>query len=970
MPDNAGNPSSARALSAANIKQLSLLVETRCQELSSIFENADLQKPALRFWNELPDVILASEFAFEQLLKFALQPVLIDFLTFEQSLWRTYQAGEHADQLSLLAMNCDTEEQLMSVLRIYRNLTMVRVIWREATGAADLWESTSNLSELACAALDLTIHFSINELKLSLGEPYNHAGQKQSLGVLGLGKLGAKELNLSSDIDLMFVYGEQGTTVGGNRDVDNQNYFIALGQKIIHLLQTVTSDGFVFRVDMRLRPFGKSGPLSQSINAMIAYYENQGREWERYALVKASHVAGDGAVCAELMSLLLPFIYRRYLDYSVFESLREMKALINREVSRNDANEDIKVGSGGIREVEFIVQTFQMIRGGKNQRLRDQQLEKVYWVLANENLLPIATVRKLVEAYLFLRWVEHRLQGLSDLQTHRLPSDSFEQMRLALSLGFVDWNDFKKTLARHRVNVRHHFNQVIEAPGKELQSAPAQYIAWWHGQLSEEQLVLLLGDHTDDHQSLDAFLKNFRRERKVVGLQSIARRRLNHLMPYLLERVAESQNIELVLPRVLTVIGAIVRRSAYISLLNERPEALGLLIKLCDASPWVAEHLALHPILLDELLNAAQLLSPPPIDELAQELEKQMARLPDHGLEEVMELLRHFKLAHELRVAASETTGTMPIMKVSDYLTFLAVVILKSVLQHAWTSMIEKYGIPAGIQVLEEEPVFMIVGYGKLGGLELSYSSDLDLVFLLPHLPQGVTSGLRPIDNALFYTRLAQKVTHMLTARTVNGSLYDVDLRLRPSGDAGLLVSTLAAFRKYQMETAWTWEHQALVRARVIASDAWARQEFEDIRHEVLVCRRDPIELTQAVSEMRIKMREQLSKSRDEEKVFDLKQSRGGIVDIEFIVQFVVLKWAADYPELTQYTDNVRILEQMAQLNIVTLDESRSLISAYLYYRACSHRLALQKEAGIVPYASIENHVEIVTNVWAKLLQN
>lgn len=942
------------------------LVVTRYEELSNALlgQTDSIIEP--RFLNQLSEVLMASDFVFEQLLRLTSQPLPIEFTCFQQSLWQPYQQGEHIEQLSALTVGCQTEEPLMSLLRRYRNLAMVRIIWREATGAANLWESTASLSELASASLEIAINFSMAELKPLIGAPFSDLGEQQYLGILGLGKLGAKELNLSSDIDLMFVYGDQGTTKGGGREVDNQKYFIKLGQKIIHLLQAVTEDGFVFRVDMRLRPFGSSGALSQSINAMIAYYQNQGREWERYALVKASHVAGDQTVCTQLLASLQPFVYRRYLDYSVFESLREMKALINREVSRTDAGENIKIGSGGIREIEFIVQTFQMIRGGKNSQLRDQQLEKVYWVLVSEGLMSFTTVKELVEAYLFLRSVEHRLQGLADLQTHDLPANKFDQLRLALSLGFNNWQDFKSTIDKHRRNVRLHFNQVIEEPGGEAEAPPAQFFLWWHDQLSVEQLEKLPGKNSESTLQLNEALSNFRNERKVVGLKSIARRRLDQLMPHLLQKVAGSQNLEVVLPRVLGVIGAIVRRSAYISLLNESPDALMLLIQLCDASAWIAEQLTLHPILLDELLNAEQLFKPPPKDELVEELNKQMACLPVSGLEEIMELLRHFKLAHELRVAVSETTGTMSTMKVSDYLTFLAEVILKAVLQHAWLSLVSKHGAPASLQGVIDELPFIIVAYGKLGGLELCYSSDLDLVFLLSELPQGMTSGERPIENTLFYTRLAQKIIHMLTTRTMSGALYEVDLRLRPSGGAGLMVSTLAGFEKYQLETAWTWEHQALVRARVVEGDAPGKQYFQSIRHRVLACERDPVKLQIEVAEMRTKMRNQLCISNEE--TFDLKQSKGGMVDIEFLVQYSVLRWAAEYPELTRYTDNVRILEQMASFNIITSSESKALTETYLYCRALSHQLALQKEKNIVSLHLIKSYLSIVESVSKKLL--
>ncbi len=956
------------------------------------------------FWQQLPQLFMASEFAADQLEK--LWPLMFegrwsdDDVSSGQTasqhdtdtLWVPFEKGQQyheqglrrlindrADSGGGSLLECLPESTLLQCLRHYRNREMVRLIWRDVVGEADLWETTANLSEMASASLQMAIDYYTEHLIPTLGVPYSVDGEPQALAVLGLGKLGAMELNLSSDIDLIFVYEAQGSTSGGRREVDNQHYFITLGQKVINALHKVTEDGFVFRVDMRLRPFGSTGPLAQSFLTMENYYQTQGRDWERYALIKARPVAGKIQACQRLLDLLRPFIYRRYIDYSVFESLREMKGLIRQEVGKRGKAGNIKIGAGGIREIEFIAQVFQLVRGGQDGRLREPQIRRVYSVLQAECLLPDAVVCELMEAYQFLRTLEHRLQGYADRQTHELPSDGSVQQRIALSMGFEAWQGLSVALDQHRANVHGHFSGVVEEPGvaDEVDEALSPYRQWWFGRLSEEEALALIAPRCSDPERVLAFYKRFCSAPVMSHIQSIARERLNQLMPRLLQQACSRGELDIGLPRVLDVILSILRRSAYISLLNESPYALTHLISLCYASPWIAEQLAQQPILWDELLDAVSMLAPPPRDDLKMALAQDMARLPHHGQEEVMEQLRHFKHAHALRVAAAEVSGSMPIMRASDYLTYLAEVIIRAVRDQVWQAMTELYGHPGGLhadvigrggQKIKEGLV--IVAYGKLGGLELGYGSDLDLVFLHPALPQGMTEGERSIDNATFYARVVQKITHMLTVRTASGVLYDIDLRLRPSGGAGLLVSTIDSFDKYQREKAWTWEHQALVRARAIVGSSESVAKFEQVRRATLCTARDGVALKADVLAMRERMLEYLVTKQVKADEFDLKHSRGGIVDIEFMVQYAVLRWAHQYSELVEYTDNVRILDCLAKLALFTSEDVAQLKAAYLFYRSHIHRLALQNRKKIVPLSLVADHPAYVRRKWERLFNH
>ncbi|MEH6639637.1 MAG: bifunctional [glutamate--ammonia ligase]-adenylyl-L-tyrosine phosphorylase/[glutamate--ammonia-ligase] adenylyltransferase [Porticoccaceae bacterium] len=886
-----------------------------------------------------------------------------------------------------------SEDELAQILRKYRNTEMLRIIWRDLTRQADLPETTGDLSALADACIRCSLEVLHPMACEQWGEPIGvDIGAAQSLVVIAMGKLGAGELNLSSDIDLIFAYPEEGETQGGQASrkapLSNQEFFIRLGQKLIKALDQVTVDGFVFRVDMRLRPYGQSGALVYNFDALEEYYQTQGREWERYAMIKARIVTGQQSASERLSDMLRSFTYRKYIDFTAIESLRDMKALINREVARKGKAEDVKLGAGGIREVEFIAQAFQLIRGGRDSRFQNPRLREILQLLDAEQLLSENGGAHLWEAYRFLRDTEHVVQAWRDQQTQALPGDDEGRSRVAAMMGFEHWDQFSAVLAAHRQVVRSIFDEVASsAPDEGDGAVPVNEQASSVWQLAEVLSTEAVDDselnsaaartelrtlaYSEDEATFK-LLRGLHSSRAVMAMQQDVRSRLDSLMPLLIADCGsldvegfDSKNLgsentaspDEILRRVVGIVEAVVRRSVYLVLLIENPAARQQVVRLCAASAWVASELTRYPALLDELLDPRTLYTPPVREVIADELRQQILRIPADDLEAQMDALRYFRRAHALRVAACEIIGALPLMKVSDYLTWLAEVILDYVLVLAREQMELRHGKPGSSS--GNEPSFLIVGYGKLGGLELGHSSDLDLVFV--HDAEGAltTDGERPVDNETFFARLGQRIIHILGTQTASGILYEVDMRLRPSGNSGLLVASLAAFEKYQRESAWTWEHQALVRARAVAGSSTLVTGFEALRASVLSQSRDTATLKSDVIAMREKMRSYLDSGGSEGEdsssgaEFDLKQGVGGIVDIEFMVQFEVLALSHSHPELTRWTDNIRILGDCAKLGLMSSHDVDNLCEAYKAYRAAGHRRQLQLPQGQLPQGSL-----------------
>ncbi|MEE4674524.1 bifunctional [glutamate--ammonia ligase]-adenylyl-L-tyrosine phosphorylase/[glutamate--ammonia-ligase] adenylyltransferase [Pseudomonas alliivorans] len=954
---------------------------------------ADLSAEALASFDAWPEsrrlafdrVCAASDFVTEHICR---DPRMLLDMADAGELERSFSAGELRGQIANALGTATTDDELGRNLRRQRMRHQVRIIWRDLTRQADLIETCRDLSDMADACIDLACHWLHERLCQQFGTPTGRrTGLPQQMVILGMGKLGAVELNLSSDIDLIFGYPEGGETVGVKRPLDNQEFFIRLGQRLIKALDPVTVDGFVFRVDMRLRPYGSSGALVLSFNALEQYYQDQGRDWERYAMIKARVVGGDQKAGAELLEMLRPFVYRRYLDFSAIEALRTMKQLIQQEVKRKGMAENIKLGAGGIREVEFIAQAFQLIHGGRDLSLQQRPLFKVLKTLEGQGYLPGAVTEELREGYEFLRYTEHAIQAIADRQTQMLPDNEQDQARIALMMGFSDWASFHERLMYWRGRVSWHFRQVIADPDSDPDEEQeddsdvivgGEWLPLWEESQDEEAASRQLSQAGFvNAETAIRHLANLRSSPHLRSMQRLSRERLDAFIPRLLAQAVEHAKPDLVLERVLPLVEAVARRSAYLVLLTENPDALRRLLTLCAASPWIAEQIARFPLLLDELLNEGRLFNPPLAPELAAELRERLIRIPEDDLEQQMEALRHFKLAHSLRVAASEITGSLPLMKVSDYLTWLAEAILEQVLALAWRHSVARHGTPSRPDGTLCDPGFVIVGYGKVGGIELGHGSDLDLVFIHDGDPQTETDGARPIDSAQFFTRLGQRIIHLLTTQTNSGQLYDVDMRLRPSGASGLLVSSLGAFARYQDKEAWTWEHQALVRARVLTGSPDLGREVEKVRADVLGRERDLDKLRAEVSEMRAKMRDNLgsrltaagrgANAFESSMPFDLKQDAGGIVDIEFMVQYAALAWSREHPGLLQYTDNIRILEGLEEAGLLPDADASLLREAYKAYRSAAHRQALQKQAGVVSGDQFHCERREVMRIWAQM---
>ncbi|MGH1439305.1 MAG: bifunctional [glutamate--ammonia ligase]-adenylyl-L-tyrosine phosphorylase/[glutamate--ammonia-ligase] adenylyltransferase, partial [Cellvibrionaceae bacterium] len=823
-------------------------------------------------------------------------------------------------------LNCESFDRL---LRHLRRRFMTALYWRDINQLAGFDEVTSAMTTMAETFVQQALDFHYKNLVKKNGVPIGRESKEpQPMLVLGMGKLGGGELNVSSDIDLIFTFPEGGVTQALTKNekiksIDNQQFFAQLGQKLIKSLNEMTADGFVFRVDMRLRPYGQSGSLVSNFSALEHYYESQGRAWERFAAVKARVVACtnlpdktqsihiERKAQEALYAILKPFVYRQYVDFAMVESLRKLKLMIAQEVKRKGMQNDIKLGAGGIREVEFIAQSFQLIRGGRDTRLQEKNLLLVLDVIASCGYLDEDIVASLKEAYLFLRKTEHMIQAFQDTQTQRLPSEDKQIERLAWLIGNQTTSDFLLSLNQHRSTVNREFKKIIADTEIQDDTVQKERGAWqllW-SDLSLDAAPISFGDESDDTLVLTR-LKNFKNSRNVTSLSSHARESLDEFIPLLLQSLYEkdddekqgyeregyekegyekesgvSSELNNTLGRLLEWLESIVTRTSYLSLMLENPQALKHLTRLFASSAWVAQTLTQIPSLLDELLSPSTLYSLPEKTLLRDELRQRLLRLDHDDVEMHMEVLRYFRLAHNLQVAACEIEGSLPLMKVSDYLTFTAEVILEQVFRLAWSAIVARHGYPPNVS--DEAPHFLVVGYGKLGGIEMSYSSDLDLVFIYDVDAQAMTDGQRPIDSQTFYTRLGQKMIHLLNTRTLSGQLYEVDMRLRPSGNSGLLVSSFSAYSRYQLNDAWVWEHQALVRARPIVGDLELTQRFTQLRRDVLGQTRGLSGLRVEVVKMREKMRKHLgtaSKSKEntaEDREFHLKQDVGGIVDIE-----------------------------------------------------------------------------------------
>jgi glutamate-ammonia-ligase adenylyltransferase len=922
---------------------------------------------SVRVQQSAPGVAAASRFVAEACERDpALLPSLIDSgdldtaapadaLDFFESRAPAWPVGEEPD-----------EARLMAALRRWRTREMVRVAWRDLAGFATIEETLREQSAFAHSAIRQAHRHASRTLLHRHGVPRAASGAEQVLIVVGMGKLGGGELNFSSDIDLVFLFPEHGDTDGA-RPLANEDFFTRLGQLLIRLLEARTAEGFLFRVDMRLRPFGDSGALVASFNAFEDYLQGQGRDWERYAWVKARPMTGEAEYARIYDSAVRPFVYRRYLDYGVFESLREMKAMIEREVERRDMAENVKLGPGGIREIEFLAQSLQLIRGGREPWLRTQSLLKVLPLLDRSRLLPPGAAAELRAAYDFLRQIENRLQERADEQTHVLPVTPAARESLAQAMLLPDWETLRATLDAHRDHVSRHFRSVVFGanPGAAADSVTVDLESPEHaadaGALAASLATLgWSGDPAPAAQRL----AQLREDGFVRRLDAAGRRRLQALLPQLLTLIARVAEPVATLGRVLKIIEAIGKRSAYYALLNERADARARLVEICGYGDFLVRQIALNPLLLDELIDQRLFEALPGREELTQELDLEVDPLQEEDPERQVEALRHFQQAAVFRVAVADLSGRLPLMRVSDRLTDIAELIIERAVDLSLRQICAQWGVPKCGDGPQRRPVTIsVVGYGKLGGRELGYGSDLDVVFL--HDSEGErqeTEGARNIDNQVFFLRLAQRIMHLLTMHSAAGRLYEVDVRLRPSGKGGLLVTSLAAFTEYQKREAWTWEHQALLHARAVAGDPGLRARFEAVRVEVLRHNVKREGLRAEVRRMRERMRRELSRSGPDQ--FDIKQDAGGVADIEFLAQYWALAWALRYPPLIMFSDTIRQLESVASADLVPQLSVDALTAAYRAYRERTHRMSLEGGANVVPADQFVAERSAVTAIW------
>jgi [glutamine synthetase] adenylyltransferase / [glutamine synthetase]-adenylyl-L-tyrosine phosphorylase len=846
-----------------------------------------------------------------------------------------------------------TEAELHSALRNLRKRMMLRLITRDLNGWADLAEVVETATALAEITLNLALETCHGWLRAEYGDATDAQGHALPLLIVGMGKLGGGELNVSSDIDLVFAYPEDGMT-NGPRSIDNHQYFILLGKQVIRALNDITADGFVFRVDMRLRPYGDSGSLVSSFAMLEEYFFTQARPWERYAWLKGRVVCGsDQPIAQALDALVKPFVYRRYLDYGAIADLREVHGQIRRAAAQKDAANNIKIGPGGIREIEFIAQVFQLIRGGRERDLQLRPTLATLALLGSRKLLPDGVSSQLIDYYQFLRNLEHRLQYLDDAQTQIIPTNEADRALIAESMDFATYDAFNTELNRIRAEVSKHFNAVFSSD-KQLKS-PGKLDNLWQdgapGETTEEGAAKQLTElgYADPALLLQR-LRQMRESSHYSRLPEASRARLDLLVPRLIEAASKQPQPDATLKRLLDFTEAIDRRAAYLALLGEHSEILTRLAKLMGASSWAADYLRQHPILLDELLDTSELHTAPDWPALKQKIRVDLEQEPD--AEHRMDKLRHFKHTQTFRLLAQDLEGLMTLETLSDHITELADIVLDLALESCWRELLAKTDDPS-------PPLhFCIIGYGKLGGKELGYASDLDMIFLY----EDDTPGAGEL-----YATLARRIINWLSAYTAAGMLYETDLRLRPDGVSGLLVSSFNGYEDYQRHRAWVWEHQALTRARYVAGDKTLGGKFEALRKSILMQARDAETLKKEIIAMREKMHATHHESAD---IFDIKHSRGGIVDVEFMVQYLVLAHAREHETLTLNKGNIALLKRCGELGLIPADLALQCADAYREFRRLQHASRLNNETtAMFKPVIVANHIKSAQQLWQWLFE-
>jgi len=837
-----------------------------------------------------------------------------------------------------LAESPVAEEALKPVLRRLKQSAFARVCTRDLCAAAPLGEIMEAMTLIADKVVTTAVDVLQRSLGARYGLPCNGRGEVQQMIVIGMGKLGGRELNVSSDIDLIFVYPEDGET-DGERPISNFEFFTRLGRQIIAAIADSTEDGQVFRVDMRLRPNGEAGPLACSFEMLENYFYTQGREWERYAWIKARPLTGNQI--EELEAIRRPFVFRKYLDFGAIKAMRELHAQIRREVAKKDMADNVKLGPGGIREIEFIAQVFQLIRGGRDRTLQIKPTLQVLQLLVDRGQLALDVAVELSAAYDFLRRLEHRLQYLDDAQTHRLPASPEDRQSVAETMGFASFDALAAELDDHRQNVSRHFEAVFADPN----GVDHVLDIVWRGTDDDRT-----GEFTRlgfrDPQGARARLAGIRAGSRYQQMSEATKAQFDALVPRLIEVAAATADPDATLSRGLDLLETVSRRAVYLALLLQYPQALARVAQIVSSSSWAAGYLNRHPVLLDELLDPGLLQTAPEWPAFRMQLQQTLDDVePD--TERQMDLMREAHHAQVFRLLTQDLAGILTVERLSDHLSDLADIIVDIALKLAWRKLSDRLG---------DAPRFAVIAYGKLGGKELGYASDLDLVFIFDD-PAA--------EAAKIYSKLAMRLNTWLSAQTSAGQLFETDLRLRPNGDAGLIVTSMAGFRQYQLDAAWLWEHQALTRARFAAGDRRIGEAFAEVRREVLCQHRDVAKLREEVRVMRQKM---LDAHGGKSALFDLKHDPGGLIDVEFVVQALVLGHAWQYPELAANRGNIALLKMAADRGLVPGDLAETVRNAYRDYRRMQHALRLNNQPSQVEPAAVAARVAAVRALWQHVL--
>ena len=901
------------------------------------------------------------------------EPLWLEELLSKGQLHTDYDFTTYDKELESEISQATGIEHMQQILRRSRTCAYARTAWRDLQQYTTVEQTLFELSTYAQICIDRALSWCFEWLK---SRP--HIGQfEQSMHnnivVFALGKLGGGELNFSSDVDLVFAYADD-LTHSQDQRAKAGSFYLKLVQLLIKVLSQQTQDGFVFRVDTRLRPFGNSGALVPSLAGIDQYFQTAGRDWERYAWIRARAIAGNTETGEQFLQDISPFMYRRYHDYGVMQSLREMKAMVDQKAGQAANKDNLKIGQGGIREIEFVAQMFQLIYGGRDPDLRMRSTLEALRYLGGSGKLTSESVTELRLAYLFLRKAENCLQMREDQQVYSLPAKDDERRQYAYAAGFDSWAALYDEYQARTAKVSKIFHSLLLAEHErpeELGKDGGDLAFVWQQLQDEPACMEILKKHFDeDAKDVYQRLRGF--EESMRQIDPVAKQRLERFLPVFLRDLSTHSQVPLVLTRFLRILGKIVQRSTYIALLTENQSKLTRLLKLIEASQWVAQYIAAHPLLLDELLHSDN-IDPPDLEEMQYQMQvlEQLQMLIDASgtnLEAYMERLREFKHAQVLRIAAADIVTNYPIMRVSDHLSWLADTCLKSATRKAYQDLADRHGEPTCIVDGKTAiPELLIIEYGKLGGLELGYGSDLDVVFVHSNMDDsGETNGEKTLKNPVFFTRVVQRTIHLLTTTTASGKVFDIDTRLRPYGQSGAMVCSLATYEDYLRNKAWLWELQALIRARPITASRSLADTFQALRKDLLCQARDVEEVRNSVIEMREKI--VASHNVKNGARFSLKKDRGGIVDIEFIVQFYVLSYANQHNEICVHTDNVRILDACAETGLIKRESVEELKRIYIAYRKHLHQLSLQLLPETVAADMFAEERSVIQNYWTSLL--